>query len=291
MSDVANDGPNADQIKFWNGPGGEQWAINQENMDANLKPFADAAVALADAKPGEQALDIGCGCGDTTLVLADKVGLEGRAIGLDISGPMIARANERAAAVETMGLPCPGFILGDASSYTFKPGQTDLLFSRFGVMFFSDPAAAFANMRTALRSGGRTAFICWQPMALNDFFMVPTAAALTVLPTPEAPPANAPGPFAFGDKDRLNRVLTDAGFSRISIDSLEIDMEVGGGKGIEAAGHELTRTGPLARMVVDLSEDLRERVTDAVIQALKAHESGGKVSLGSRTWLVSAKNP
>lgn len=290
MSDLANDGPNADQIKFWNGPGGEQWAINQENMDANLKPFADAAIALADAKPGERALDIGCGCGDTTLVLADKVGLEGRAIGLDISGPMIARANERAAAVETMGLPCPGFVLGDASSYAFKPAQTDLLFSRFGVMFFSDPTAAFANMRGALRPGGRTAFICWQPMALNDFFMVPTAAALTVLPAPEAPPADAPGPFAFGDKDRLNRVLTDAGFSGISIDSLEIDMEVGGGKGIEAAGRELTRTGPLARMVIDLSDELRERVTDAVIQALEAHASGGKVSLGSRTWLVSAKS-
>lgn len=290
MSDLANDEPNADQIKFWNGPGGEQWAINQENMDANLKPFADAAIALADAKPGERALDIGCGCGDTTLILADKVGLEGRAIGLDISGPMIGRANERAAAVETMGLPCPGFVLGDASSYAFKPAQTDLLFSRFGVMFFSDPTAAFANMRGALRPGGRTAFICWQPMALNDFFMVPTAAALTVLPAPEAPPADAPGPFAFGDKDRLNRILTDAGFSGISIDSLEIDMEVGGGKGIEAAGRELTRTGPLARMVIDLSDELRERVTDAVIQALEAHASGGKVSLGSRTWLVSAKS-
>lgn len=291
MSDLASEDPNADQIKFWNGPGGQQWAINQENMDANLKPFADAALELAAPQDGEQVLDIGCGCGDTTLLLSDKVGLDGRATGLDISEPMIARARERAAAVETMGLPCPGFVVGDASAYPFKAANTDLLFSRFGVMFFADPTAAFANMRTALRSGGRTAFICWQPMALNDFFMVPTAAALTILPAPEAPPANAPGPFAFGDRDRLNSILKEAGFSEISIDTLEIDMEVGAGKGVEAAGRELTRAGPLARMVVDLSDELRERVTDAVVEALGAHANGGKVSLGSRTWLVSAKNP
>lgn len=295
MSDLANaapstDDPNADQVKFWNGEGGRQWAINQENMDTNLKPFADAALALASARSGEQVLDIGCGCGDTTLTLSASVGLDGHAVGLDISGPMIDRAKERAAAVETMGLPCPRFVLGDASSYAFKPERFDLLFSRFGVMFFADPAAAFANMRGALRQGGRTAFICWQPMVLNDFFMVPTAAALTILPAPDAPAPNAPGPFAFGDKDRLNGILKDAGFSQISIESLELDMEVGGGKGIEAAGRELTRTGPLARLVVDLTEDVREKVTDAVIKALEAHSSGGRVSLGSRTWLVSAKN-
>lgn len=291
MTDASSESPNADQIKFWNGEGGKQWAINQESMDANLKPFTVAALALAAAQSGESALDIGCGCGDTTLSLSDRVGLDGHAVGLDISESMIARAKERAAAVETMGLPCPRFVIGDASSYEFKAANYDLLFSRFGVMFFADPAAAFTNMRRSLRSGGRTAFICWQPMALNDFFMVPTAAALTVLPAPEAPPEGAPGPFAFGDKDRVNSILKDAGFSNISVDSLELDMEVGDGKGVEAAGQQLVRSGPLARMVVDLADDVRERVTDAVIEALKAHSHDGKVQLGSRTWLVSAKNP
>lgn len=283
--------PNADQIKFWNGPGGEQWAKNQEAMDENLKPFAEAAVQLASAKSGEQVLDIGCGCGDTTLILADKVGLDGHAVGLDISEPMIARAKARAAAVETMGLPCPRFVIGDASSYAFKSARFDLLFSRFGVMFFVDPTSAFANMRSALRSGGRTAFVCWQPMAMNDFFLVPTAAALTILPTPEKPPLHAPGPFAFGDADRLNTILKDAGFADISIDGLELDMEIGKGRGIEEAGKELTRSGPLGRMVADLSDEQRERVTDAVIEALGAHSKGGKVHLGTKTWLVSARNP
>lgn len=291
MAKPTTESPNADQIKFWNGAGGEQWAKNQEAMDANLKPFAEAALQLASAQSGEKALDIGCGCGDTTLFLSDRVGLDGHAAGLDISEPMIARAKERAAAVETMGLPCPRFIVGDASAYEFRAASYDLLFSRFGVMFFADPVAAFTNMRGALRSGGRTAFVCWQPMALNDFFLVPTAAALTVLPAPEAPVPNAPGPFAFGDADRLNMILKDAGFADISIEGLELDMEVGKGRSIEEAGEELVRSGPLGRMVADISDDQRKAVTNAVIEALGAHSKGGKVHLGTRTWLVSAQNP
>lgn len=291
MAEQTPENPNADQISFWNGAGGEQWAKNQEAMDENLKPFADAAIELAAAGSGEQALDIGCGCGDTTLFLADRVGLDGHAVGLDISEPMIARAKERAAAVETMGMPCPRFVVGDASSYGFKTANYDLLFSRFGVMFFSDPSAAFANMRRALRPGGRTAFVCWQPMAVNDFFLVPTAAALTILPKPEAPEPNAPGPFAFGDADRLNTILKEAGFADISIEGLELDMEIGKGRGIEAAGKELTRSGPIGRMVAEISDDDREAVTDAVIEALGAHSRNGKVFLGTKTWLVSARNP
>lgn len=291
MAIAEAEGPNADQINFWNGDGGAQWAKNQEAMDTMLKPFADAVLKLGSAKSGEQALDVGCGCGDTTLILADSVGLDGRAIGLDISGPMIGRAKERAAAVETMGLPCPGFVIGDASSYAFKPSGFDLLFSRFGVMFFADPTAAFANMRRALRPGGRTTFICWQPMAMNDYFMVPVAAALTVLPAPEAPTPGAPGQFAFGDKDRVNTILKDAGFTNISIESHEHDMEVGKDRSLEDAGKELAGSGALARLLADTSDDQRAEVIDAVVRALEARSTGGKVLLGTRTWLVSAQNP
>lgn len=291
MAQPETENLNADQIKFWNGEGGAQWAKNQEAMDAMLRPFADAVLDLAAARSGEQALDIGCGCGDTTLVLSDSVGLDGHAVGLDISEPMITRAKERAAAVETMGLPCPRFVIGDASAYAFKTASYDLLFSRFGVMFFADPAAAFTNMRGALRPGGRTAFICWQPMAMNDYFMVPVAAALTVLPAPEAPKPGAPGQFAFGDKDRVNTILKQAGFTNISIESHELDMEVGRGRSLEDAGMEMTRSGALARLVADISEDQRSEVVDAVVKALEAHSKDGSVHLGTRTWLVSAQNP
>lgn len=158
-------------------------------------------------------------------------------------------------------------------------------------MFFADPAAAFANMRGALRSGGRTAFICWQPMAVNDYFMVPVTAALTVLPPPEAPTPGAPGQFAFGDKDRVNTILKEAGFADISIDSLEHSMEVGKDRSLEDAGKELTRSGALARMTAEISDDQRKEVIDAVVKALEAHNRDGKVHLGTRTWLVSARNP
>lgn len=282
--------PNADQIKFWNGAAGEQWATNQERMDANLRPFTDAAISLAAPADGESALDIGCGCGDTTLVLSERVGLDGHAMGLDISEPMIARARDRAAAVETMGLPCPRFAIGDASAWQFKSANYDLLFSRFGVMFFSDPAAAFANMRGALRQGGRTAFVCWQPMKDNDFFVVPTMAALTVLPAPEAPAPNAPGPFAFGDKDRLNGILKDAGFANIDISSLELEMDVAAGESVEGAGEELLNVGPIARLVEEISDDQRKDVKAAVVDALRPHAASGSVKLGTKTWLVSAQN-
>jgi SAM-dependent methyltransferase len=291
MADQTNTIANADQIAFWNGPGGEQWAKGQESMDENLRPFAEAAIALAAPMDGESALDVGCGCGDTTLILSERLGLDGRAVGLDISGPMIARAKERAAAFETMGLPSPKFLIGDASTHKFRAPNYDLLFSRFGVMFFDNPTAAFANMRKGLRSGGRTAFICWQPMAKNDFFLVPTAAALTVLPAPEPPTPNAPGPFAFGDNDRLNKILADAGFDSIQIESHFADMEVGEADAIPDAAKTLTKSGPLTRLVADADEATTEKVLEAVESALANHISNGKIKLGTQTWLVSAKNP
>lgn len=209
---------NSDQITFWNGAGGEQWAKNQESMDEDLRAFSDAVIRFAEPLPGERVLDVGCGCGDTTLGLSDKVGLDGMAIGLDISGPMIARAKERAAAYETMGLPAPGFVLEDASLYKPKIPSFDLVFSRFGVMFFAEPIPAFKNLRATLRSGGRIAFVCWQPMPLNEWFAVPMAAAFSILPPPtETPPATAPGPFAFSDQDYVSGILTEAGFSDVSL--------------------------------------------------------------------------
>ena len=288
MNDPVN--PNAAQIEFWNGPSGQQWAKNQAAMDANLKPFADAAIELAQVQSGERILDIGCGAGGTTLALAVSAGASGHVLGVDVSKPMVDLARTRATSASDEGKPFPHFEIADASEYDFTAAPADLLFSRFGVMFFADPVAAFTNLRKGLRSGGRVAFICWQSMAENDFFAVPMKAALTVLPTPPAAPANAPGPFAFADKDNLDNILSEAGFNNINIESLALDMNVGHGKGIEAACKEVINTGPLSRLTSNISPDQRAAVNDKVMAALQAYETNGNIMLRTRTWLVSAIN-
>ena len=283
---------NSDQIDFWNGPGGEQWAKNQETMDKDLQPFSVAALNFAAPQPGEKTLDVGCGCGDTTLGLSDRVGLDGIAIGLDISEPMIARAKERSAAYETMGLPSPRFVIEDASLYTPKVPNFDLVFSRFGVMFFAEPVTAFKNIRAALRGGGRLAFLCWQPLPLNEWFAVPMAAAYTVLPAPtQTPPANAPGPFAFADQNYVESILTEAGFRDIRFESLELEMNLGPVADLEAATKKITSSGPLSRVMNEVSDEERPKVLAAVSSALEEKVTDGHIKLGTKTWLVGAKNP
>lgn len=281
---------NSQQIEFWNGPAGEQWRNSQEDMDATLRPFAEAALAFANPQPDEKVLDVGCGCGDTTLRLADRVGRDGIAIGVDISGPMIERARDRVGAYETMGLPAPKFLLEDASSYKPKVPSFDLVFSRFGVMFFAEPSAAFANLRAALRPGGRIAFICWQPLTENEWFSVPLAAAGKVLDLPPGDP-DAPGPFAFGDRAKIERILDEAGFRSPTITSCEIAMDLGPVAEVEAAAGRLSASGPASRAMAGASDAERAEVQKILVEALKDHVIDGTITLHTKTWLVGAQNP
>jgi ubiquinone/menaquinone biosynthesis C-methylase UbiE len=146
---------NADQIAYWNGPGGQHWADRQQTQDIVLAPVSDALIDRTGAKPGGRIVDIGCGCGATTIAFAQEVGATGHVTGIDISAPMLTRARQLAPA----GLPVD-FVLADATIYPFIPQNFDRLVSRFGVMFFASPAASFANMRKALRPSGRLAFAC-----------------------------------------------------------------------------------------------------------------------------------
>src|ERR1019366_10132589 len=147
---------NADQIAYWNGPGGQHWSDRQQHQDVLLAPISDILIDRARAKAGERIIDVGCGCGATTIALAQKVGPAGHVMGIDISGPMLARGREIAPA----NLPVE-FVLADATVYPFVPEGFDLLASRFGVMFFAEPALSFANMRKALRPSGRPSLSCW----------------------------------------------------------------------------------------------------------------------------------
>jgi SAM-dependent methyltransferase len=272
---------NDDQIAYWNGPTGEKWAKYQSEMDRNLTDATIGLLKLAAPQPGERVLDIGCGAGETSWRIAETVGPGGAVLGVDISQPLLAQARGRAHAKNVR------FEEADASTYSFKPDY-DLIFSRFGVMFFGDPVAAFANIRKAAANEARLAFVCWRPVAENEWTVLPMAAAKPLLP--EQPPADplAPGPFAFADPERVKTILTQAGFCDVKIEKLDGVMDLG--SSAEHAGFQMTNLGPVSRALRDVDDATRAKVLAAVTDAFaKFQKPGQTIAPGIACWLVSAR--
>ena len=284
---------NQEQIEFWNGPGGSKWVAHNGMMEALLHDIGFIAINAAAPQAGEKALDIGCGCGNQTLDLARVIGTEGEVIGVDVSGPMLQLANRlyvKASAHESMARV--GFVQADAAEHEFVDRHFDLLYSRFGVMFFDQPEAAFVNLRSALKPGGRLAFVCWQAAELNPFMSVPMRAALQHLPAPPPMPPGAPGPFAFADAGYLASILETAGFDQIRIDPVERPLHFGKGHSLEAACAELIEIGPISRLLLEADEATRAHAEDAVRETLASYytpETG--LNFAGAFWLVTAINP
>lgn len=273
---------NATQIADWNGVMGQRWATLQQEIDGIVVPFGEAALAAAAAQPGERVIDVGCGCGDTSITLARTVGPAGAVLGVDVSAPMLAVARERGA-----GLPQLAFSDADASVAALPQG-IDLLFSRFGVMFFDRPVPALAHLRASLRAGGRCVFVCWRTPRDNPWTMTPLVAAraaLNVTPAPVDP--FAPGPFAFADEARLRGLLAEAGFGDIAL--ARFDAPVTLGPTPRAAAENALRVGPTSRFLTEVGEQHRATVCAAVEAALAPLAAAdGSVKLNGSTWVVSA---
>ena len=271
-----------DPAAYWNGPQGARWVACEAALDRMLAPLGRAAMERAAIAPGERVVDVGCGCGATTLEIAAAVGARGSVVGLDVSAPMLARARDRAA-----GLTNAQFQLGDAASPTLDT-PADVLFSRFGVMFFPDPERAFANLKGLLRPGGRLVFVCWRPLVENAWAEVPFEAARQALDAP-APPLDAagPGPFAFADPARVRAILTTAGFDAISVDAFDADLVCGDTRG-DAVEFAMV-SGPAARLLGDATEPVLARVRAAITTALAPFGGQAPVRLPSATWIVSAR--
>lgn len=272
---------NQAQIEFWNGPASLRWVTEQERLDRALGPIDALALERARPREGEHVVDLGCGCGASTLQLAERVGPKGKVLGVDISAPMLARARER-----TRSLPWVAFHEGDAAEHRFT-GDADLVYSRFGSMFFADPRAAFTNLRKALHPQGRLTIACWRSANDNPWYFVPLRAAETILaPLPPVEPG-APGPFSFADDQRLREVLGGAGFTAVEIERRDLPICTST-TGLAEAVEFSVRAGPVARMILDVDADTAARVRAAISSAMAEHLRDQRVEIGASVWIAAA---
>ena len=279
---MSQPGPNAGQAAYWNEQAGPTWAELQSPLDRQLAPLGARAIEALAPQPGERILDIGCGAGAASLDLARAVGASGSVLGVDLSRPLLDIARKRAE-----GLANVRFEEADAQAYPFEPASFNAAFSRFGVMFFSDPPAAFANIRRALKPGGRLAFVCWRDPALNPVMTLAMTAALAHVEPPPPPQPGAPGPFAFADPDRVRAILEAAGFLDVSLTPFE--TKIGSGDLETTVGLSM-RVGPLGALLRE-NPGKRDAVIGAVRDAYRQHEGPDGVKLDSATWIVAARAP
>lgn len=278
------DGPNAEQIEYWNQRAGPTWVAANARLDEMLSPLGRAAQERARVRPGERVLDVGCGVGQTTLELAERVGPSGSVLGVDISTPMLARARERARAA---GAAHVRFENADAQTHAFTPESVDLIYSRFGVMFFADPRAAFANLLRALCPGGRLAFVCWQAMTENPWMRESLGAVLKHVPPPPPADPHAPGPFAFADAARVRGILEGAGFRGVRHESVTGQLSLGAS--LDEAVSFAVEIGPASRLLEDAPEARRGSAIAELRKTLEARLTPKGVELGYATWIVTAE--
>ncbi|MFC0005388.1 class I SAM-dependent methyltransferase [Micromonospora siamensis] len=272
---------NTHQSAAWNGYEGRHWADHQARYDAVNGGFSD--VLLAAVRPGDRVLDVGCGNGQLTRLAARAGG--GYAVGVDLSGPMLERARSSAA---EEGLPDVEFVRADAQVHPFPPGAFDVALSRFGVMFFADPVAAFANVGRALRPGGRLAFVCLDSFRHGDLGAVLGALA-GHLPPPGTDGTGAAEPLSLADPDVVRRVLTAAGFAGVECEPVEA---VGTwGRDAADAGRFLAGWGPIRYQLDRVDPATAERARAALVDALRRHEHPSGVRLRGTAWLVTADRP
>jgi SAM-dependent methyltransferase len=273
------------QREFWNSEATSRWVTEQARIDRLFAGVTDAALAAAAPKRGESVLDIGCGTGTTLLRLAEAVGPDGAVLGVDISEQQLGLARRRIAA---SGMTQVRVILDDAATHGFPPAGFDLAFTRFGVMFFADPPAAFANIRRGMRTGGRLALAVFRPGPDNPWATASTAAIRHLVAPPAPPGPEEPGQFSWGDPARVRRILDGAGFRNVALTPLDVSITLGA-DAAEAAEFAMF-VGQGARLLHGVPDATREAARTAFEAFFKQHEGPGGVSLPGGLWLVSALN-
>lgn len=270
-----------EQARLWNGVAGRAWVEAQELLDGMLKPFEDRLVEAVAAQSATRVLDVGCGTGSTTLAVARLLGTKGRCVGIDISAPMISAARARA---EREGSPAD-FVLADAQTWAVEPACFDMIISRFGVMFFDDPAQAFANLRRAASDGAGLRFIAWRGAAENPFMTTAERAAAPLLPNLPARQPDAPGQFAFADAGRVRRILDESGWAQIDIQPIDVVCMLPEKELVPY----LMRLGPVGRILQETDEQTRTRVIEVLRTAFAPYVHGDEVRFTAACWMVAAR--
>jgi SAM-dependent methyltransferase len=276
--------PNASQIESWDGAGGQHWVAEAERYDRMTGSFGERIIEAAAPRPGERVLDVGCGNGAVALAVSALVAPGGSVMGLDISGPMLAYARQRA---EQAQIASVSFRKGDAQVYPLPQASFDAVVSRFGVMFFDDPVVAFANLGRALKPSGRIAFTCWRDLLVNDWLMVPAGAALQYVPMPDLGQPGAPGPFSLADPERVHQVLRAAAFAQIALEEVARPMPMGNSADDVLAFMRGTEMAQVLMTGVD--PDTAEQAWAAVKGTLQAHAEPEGITLAGSAWLVTAR--
>jgi ubiquinone/menaquinone biosynthesis C-methylase UbiE len=278
--DVTQPG-NDEQRTLWNGHAGEAWVASQTLLDQLLLPFEELLAAAVASNFAGRVLDIGCGTGSTTLAAARRLGPNGQCVGIDISAPMIAAACARA---ERRALAA-SFIVGDAQTHAFEPASFELLISRFGVMFFDAPERAFLNLRRAAKKGAELRFVAWRSAAENPFMTTAECAAAPLLPNLPARRPDGPGQFAFAHADHVKRILTESGWSQITLRPVDVACTMP-----EAALQAyVTRLGPLGLILPQVEEPTRSAVIERVREAFAPYIMDTDVRFTAACWLVEAR--
>jgi len=279
-----SEGKNQAQKELWNTFAGERWTRRQVDIDAMLLPFTQAlmeASGLLDSAP-QVVLDVGCGSGETSLIMAD---LGHSVTGVDISTSLLALACKRAGDRTNVS-----FLEADASEAAFDR-QFDLLISRFGVMFFDDPQAAFTHMVQHVKPGGRVVFVCWRPPGENEWVTMPMGVLVSVTEPPAPPPPDAPSPFAFANPERVTAILEGAGLRDVRFTPIDAAMAMGSDKGAVQAADFVMEVGPAALPIALLRPEVVAMVREKMELEIQPRLDDGYLNLGGAIWIVEARKP
>ena len=277
---------NKNQKDFWSGQGGDIWVERQNAMDTMLSPLGEAALNKLNFNEEENVLDIGCGCGQTTLNIAKRIGPSGNVTGLDISEPMLKRAKE--SAVE-MSITNTSFKCVDVQTEELGDQIYSSAFSRFGVMFFEDSVAAFKNINKSLISGGYLSFVCWQSPAVNPWQSLFIQEVKKFLDLP-SPPPRSPGPFAFMESEYVSLILEESKFQDITIEGHEAEVNMFSGRSLSDSVKDYISINPVVtQMLKESSENQIAEIVNSGIEAFSPYYSEKGLIFPSATWLVTAR--
>ena len=278
--------PNQGQVQAWNGGESVHYVTHADRYDRQLAQFTAALVNRAAAGADDTVLDVGCGCGVTTLMVAERAK---RVLGLDISHPLVEIANRRAL---DAGVGTADFVVADAQTHDFVDGEFTLVVSQFGLMFFDEPEAAFANLRRALTPGGRLSLVCWQGLEANEWLTVVSHAVERYCDVPEfGGRAGGPGMFALKHPDETIALLESAGFDQVEVEPVATTVLLAGGGTVDESLEFLLGMGMVRGLLGRLADDEREHAVQEVRSVLaERYEPDVGVNLGAAGWLVSARN-